>query len=151
MALHGDDERNWVLLPCADGVEGDFLIASEHATHDSALSHVVAYYEGVTGNVYACSAHAGGAVSRGDAPCVRMLGGIEGDSGQVVVLQQDGAYRRMARWDRLAPATAQRTGSLLRTLPQCGCGGSLGVPKLFDSFAELGAYYYCTFVHAGVL
>ena len=142
-----DNESRWTL----EHTEGGFFVALPCECGPESAVEIEAFFESTTGNVYACGLQASGELLRASKPCVRMLDGIDGDNGQVLVLQQDGSYRRMARWDKLAPGAAKRAGAVLRTLPQCGCGGSLGVPKLFESFAELGAYYYCAFVHSGAL
>nr|AHF25148.1 hypothetical protein [uncultured bacterium Contig1772] len=84
------------------------------------------------------------------APAVRIVGDLDGETGQVTVLQPDGSYRRYSRWDRINQGSPAQPDAILRTLPQCGCGGSIGMPKLFDSFAEMSAYFFCTFYLGGM-
>lgn len=44
------------------------------------------------------------------------------------------------------PATQPH--AVVRTLPQCGCGGYLGAPMMFDSFEEMLAYFFVVFSDA---
>ena len=34
----------------------------------------------------------------------------------------------------------------MQSLPQCGCGGYLGAPMVFESFIEMVAYFFVVFV-----
>ena len=103
-------------------------------------------FEGASGNVYACNAKSDDPREGASTPpTVRIVNGIGGQTGQVTVLQPDGSYRRFSRWDRITQGSPAKPDAILRTLPQCGCGGSIGMPKLFDSFAEMSAYFLCTF------
>lgn len=109
-----------IKLACANG---------EHAP--------VGYYQKTTGDIYESP--------DADTPIVRIVGALEGQTGQVTILQENGNYRRFSRWDRIDDAPPSRPDAIIRTLPQCGCGGALGMPKLFDSFEEMSVYFYATF------
>ena len=127
-------ERTWALIDDGVSAAGNFLIAD--VTDGS--PRVEGRYDASTGDVFA-----GGAHTPGEEPAVHVIGPLAGDTGQVTVRQEKGNYLRICRWDRLSPDSGVE--ALLRTLPQCGCGGSLGAPKLFDSFAEMSAYHFCAF------
>ena len=49
---------------------------------------------------------------------------------------------------RLPKAPATQPRAVVRTLPQCGCGGYLGAPMMFDSFNEMLAYFFVVFSDA---
>ena len=100
----------------------------------------VGFYEISTGNIYKSLDN--------EKPIVRIVGDIEGSTGQVTILQENGTYRRFSRWDRIDRDGSNNSNgmhAILRTLPQCGCGGALGMPKLFDSFEEMSVYFFFTF------
>lgn len=111
---------------------------------------VVGYFDGGTGNAYACSGSVAEsskdlqALLAGD-PAVRFIGSLDGNTGQLTVRQPEGNYLRICRWDRLSPETASKSGAVFHTLPQCGCGGSLGSPKVFDSLVDMVAYHFFAF------
>ena len=75
------------------------------------------------------------------------VGDPNGTTGQLKARQPKGNYLRVCRWDRLAPdqVPAIQPDAVFRTLPQCGCGGYLGTPKFFSTFAEMSAYVFCNF------
>ncbi|MBO4353019.1 MAG: hypothetical protein J5818_05955, partial [Eggerthellaceae bacterium] len=81
----------------------------------------------------------------GQSPAVHILGSPDGATGQLTARQPSGNYLRACRWDRIESGALGRPDAILRTLPQCGCGGSLGVPQLFDSFVEMSTYHFCAF------
>ena len=103
-------------------------------------------FDASSGNIYACSESEDPRLAASTLdPVVRIVGDPDGQTGYVTVIQPDGSYRRYSRWDRIDEGSPAQPDAILRTLPQCGCGGSIGMPKLFDSFAELSAYFFCTF------
>lgn len=150
----GSDACGHSLVEDARLRDGDYYLAS---TAGDGTMRVQGLYDGATGHVYACNV--GEDPRSGNAPCpaasaastaaaspaVRVVGDLDGATGQVTVLQPDGSYRRFSRWDRISQGSPAQPDAMLRTLPQCGCGGSLGMPKLFDSFAEMSAYFFYTF------
>lgn len=98
----------------------------------------VGSYDLATGNVFA-------AFGQTDEPAVLVIGKPDGDTGQLKVRQPQGNYLRICRWDRISEDTAAHSQATLRTLPQCGCGGSLGIPQLFDTFQDMSEYYFRAF------
>ncbi len=84
----------------------------------------------------------------GDEPLVKLVGDIAGDTGQLVIKQPEGHWRRYSRWDRLPKPPVTQPHAVVRTLPQCGCGGYLGAPMMFDSFEEMLAYFFVVFSDA---
>lgn len=99
-------------------------------------SSAAGLYEEATGNIYA---------QPKKELAVRILGEPSGQTGQVTILQANGTYRRFSRWDRIDTAPSSQPNAILRTLPQCGCGGALGMPRLFNSFEEMSVYFFATF------
>ena len=79
---------------------------------------------------------------------MRIVGALDDATGQLTIRQESGAYRRYSRWDRLDKGTPQHPDAVVRTLPQCGCGGYLGAPMLFDSMPEMTAYFFVVFLDA---
>lgn len=138
-----------VLLTHDGRLDGDIFLASrdEHGT-----MNVIAYIDGATCNAYACDTlpKADAAVPRdtGEVPLVRIVGSLDDAMGQLTIRQESGAYRRYSRWDRLDEGTPQHPAAVVRTLPQCGCGGYLGAPMLFDSMPEMTAYFFVVFLDA---
>lgn len=123
--------------------DGDCYIA---LVSPDGIAKVVALFDNATGNAFACGQSEDPRVSDiQPAPDVRIVGDLGGQTGQVTILQPDGSYRRYSRWDRVDHGSPAQPNAIVRTLPQCGCGGSLGMPRLFDSFAEMSAYFFCTF------
>ncbi len=104
--------------------------------HEDGSETAVGLYENTTGNIYSLP---------GEDLAVRILGELSESSGQVTILQPNGTYRRFSRWDRIDVAPPSQPDAILRTLPQCGCGGALGMPRLFDSFEEMSIYFFTTF------
>lgn len=129
--------------------DGDIFLASRD---ERGNLNVIAYIDGSTCNAYACNAlpKAGSPVPRdvGEVPLVRIVGSLEDDTGQLTIRQESGTYRRYSRWDRLDKGTPQHPHAVVRTLPQCGCGGYLGAPMLFDSMPEMTAYFFVVFLDA---
>lgn len=113
---------------------------------DARSARIVAFFDGETGDVFPCL-DGRAEPHRDDGPAVHVIGALHDATGQVTVRQERGNYLRICRWDRVDSDAPLLQGALLRTLPQCGCGGSLGAPKLFSSFAEMGAYHFCAFYH----
>ena len=147
--------RAWALVGLGQMEGGDCLIAD---ISDSCDIQIKALYHAASGDVFDCEndelsllddADLMLAASYGDIrdkePAVHILGSIEGASGQLTVRQPAGNYLRACRWDRVEPGALGRPDAILRTLPQCGCGGSLGAPQLFDSFVEMSTYHFCAF------
>lgn len=138
-----------VLLTHDGRLDGDIFLASrdEHGN-----LNVIAHIDGATCNAYACDTlpKADAAVSRdtGEVPLVRIVGSLDDATGQLTIRQESGAYRRYSRWDRLDKGTPQHPAAVVRTLPQCGCGGYLGAPMLFDSMPEMTAYFFVVFLDA---
>jgi len=114
--------------------------------------HVIAFIDGSRGAAYRCdcAADSGCANPRdaGAEPLVKLVGDIAGDTGQLVIKQPEGHWRRYSRWDRLPKPPVTQPGAVVRTLPQCGCGGYLGAPMMFDSFEEMLAYFFVVFSDA---
>lgn len=140
-------EGSWALLGAGQLAGGDCLVAD---VTDAGRVRAVGYFQAATGDVFACEEDGAGwdeAIRKAVAaePAVHVIGSLQGNAGQVTVRQPAGNYLRICRWDRLAPAIAESAGACLRTLPQCGCGGSLGSPKLFDSFRDMSVYHFCAF------
>ena len=151
-------ERAWCLLGPGQLPNGGCFIVD--AT-DRGNIQVKGYYDGETGDAFDCAQAASPVESlancdeealpellanlrRGD-PAVHIIGSLDGRSGQLTIRQEKGNYLRISNWDRITSDAPLFKGALLRTLPQCGCGGSLGAPKLFVSFAEMSAYHFCAF------
>ena len=138
-----------VLLTHDGRLDGDIFLASrdEHGN-----MNVIAHIDGATCNAYACDTlpKADAAVPRdtGEVPLVRIVGSLDDAMGQLTIRQESGAYRRYSRWDRLDKGTPQHPAAVVRTLPQCGCGGYLGAPMLFDSMPEMTAYFFVVFLDA---
>ena len=160
-------DLTWGLLYPSFLNGGDCLIAQ---LPDEGAPCAVAYIQMSSGDVFPCE---GADVEEADMlgravvqePIVHCIGDPKGATGQITVRLPKGNYLRACRWDRLGPSSAhlldmldKGTGAaeaaetdatiptgVFRTLPQCGCGGSLGVPKLFGSFEEMLAYQYCAF------
>ena len=151
-------ERTWCLLG-ADQLpnSGCFIVDAT----DRGKIQVKGYYDGEMGDVFDCAQAASSAESIADCdeealsellanlrhgnPAVHIIGSLDARSGQLTICQERGNYLRISNWDRIASDAPLFKGAQLRTLPQCGCGGSLGAPKLFASFAEMSAYHFCAF------
>ena len=112
----------------------------------------IAFIDGSTGAAYrcACMPPDGQPNPRdaGEEPLVKLVGDVDGETGQLVIKQPEGHWRRYSRWDRLPKAPATQPRAVVRTLPQCGCGGYLGAPMMFDSFNEMLAYFFVVFSDA---
>lgn len=151
-------EHAWCLLGAGQLPDGGCFIVD--AT-DRGNIQVKGYYDGETGDVFDCARVASppgsladcekeafpgllDSLRRGD-PAVHLIGSLDARSGQLTIRQEKGNYLRISNWDRISSDVPLFKGALLRTLPQCGCGGSLGAPKLFASFAEMSAYHFCAF------
>ena len=147
--------RVWALVGLGQMEGGDCLIADISDSHDV---QVKGLYYAATGDVFDCENDELASLdddalilaasydkTREKDPAVHILGSIEGETGQLTVRQPAGNYLRACRWDRIKQGVLGRPDAILRTLPQCGCGGSLGAPQLFDSFAEMSTYHFCAF------
>lgn len=87
-------------------------------------------------------------IVRDETPLVTVTGNIAEDArGQVLIRQTDGHYRRYSIWSRIN-GTRVKPNAILQSLPQCGCGGYLGAPMTFDSFAEMTSYFFLVFADA---
>ena len=151
-------DRTWCLLGAGQLPNGGCFVVD--ATNRENIQ-VKGYYDGETGDVFSFMQSALPAESFADRdektlfellaalrsydPAVHLIGSLDDSSGQLTIRQEKGNYLRISNWDRLASDAPLFKGALLRTLPQCGCGGSLGAPKLFASFAEMSAYHFCAF------
>ena len=151
-------DRTWCLLGAGQLPNGGCFIVD--ATNRGNIQ-VKGYYDGETGDVFSFMQSALPAESFADCdektlfellaalrsydPAVHLIGSLDDSSGQLTIRQEKGNYLRISNWDRLVSDAPLFKGALLRTLPQCGCGGSLGAPKLFASFAEMSAYHFCAF------
>lgn len=146
------DELDYVLLKpegMLDDPEASAYVAGVDA---EGAQRVLAYIDGKTGATFRCdrivSEGEESPGSAGEEPVVKLVGQIEGPTGQVVIKQPEGHWRRYSRWDRLPVAPATQPDAVVRTLPQCGCGGYLGAPMMFDSFQEMLAYFFVVFSDA---
>ena len=147
--------RAWALVGLGQMESGDCLIADISDPQDV---QVKGLYHAATGDVFDCEndelvlldddalmlAASYGKIREKD-PAVHILGSIADATGQLTVRQPAGNYLRACRWDRIKQGALGRSNAILRTLPQCGCGGSLGAPQLFDSFVEMSTYHFCAF------
>ena len=141
--LRDVSDRSWALLGLGQLDEGSCYIVD---SSDPERASIAGYFDGSTGDVFECAAvlDSPSDIDRSE-PAVHVIGSLDGTSGQVTVRHEQGNYLRICRWDRLDQNIASLQGATLRTLPQCGCGGSLGSPKLFESLAEMSAYHFCAF------
>ena len=131
--------QQWALATSDELTGGDLLIAS--IPDDSAIE-VAGRFSAQTGNVVAS-----GEAEDSENPAVLCIGDPAGMTGQLKARQAKGNYLRVCRWDRLVgdQVPAIQPTATFRTLPQCGCGGYLGTPQFFDTFAEMSAYVFCNF------
>lgn len=134
-------DRTWLLAGLGELDGGSCYIVDASDGEDV---RIAGFFEGSTGDVFACSG-TDGTLDRDNGPAVHVIGALDAGSGQLTVRQEQGNYLRICRWDRIDSSMAALQGAQLRTLPQCGCGGSLGSPKLFASFQEMCAYHFCAF------
>jgi len=116
-------------------------------------SEMVAFIDGETCFAYAMSELPEGSDEdnprdAGVKPLVIITGDMDDDeTGQVKILQPDGHYRRYSRWDKIDESEhPDRPNAIVQSLPQCGCGGYLGAPMVFESFIEMVAYFFVVFV-----
>lgn len=132
-----------------DDARGDAYLAQIDAMGNR---EVIAFIDMSCGAAYRCDYMASDACPNprdaGDEPLVKLVGDIAGDTGQLVIKQSEGHWRRYSRWDRLPKPPATQPHAVVRTLPQCGCGGYLGAPMMFDSFEEMIAYFFVVFSDA---
>lgn len=141
----------WLLEPTqsADDPLSDAYVMGVDETGES---RILAFLDGAQGMAYRCDAPVDGTVQNprdaGAEPLVKIVGDIDGDTGQLVIKQPEGHWRRYSRWDRLAKPPATQPDAVVRTLPQCGCGGYLGAPMMFSSFKEMLAYFFVVFSDA---
>lgn len=140
-------------LLCDETVaNADCYIAQRSARDQNDELHIIAFIDGKTGNTYALN-HVlqegePSPIDNDKEPVIRIQGDISGDTGQVTILQEEGHYRRYSRWDRIDTPMPNQPSATVRTLPQCGCGGYLGAPMVYDSFAEMTAYFFVVFSNA---
>ena len=133
----GKPNLRWALVRSEEPGFDGCLIA---AVADGGVSELLGRFDGETGNVYVL-----GAAPGDDEPAVLNVGDVAASTGQLKARQERGNYLRVCRWDRLDEAPALEPEAVFRTLPQCGCGGYLGTPQFFKSFAEMSAYVFCMF------
>ena len=128
------ENLQWALARSSQTASGDIDIIS---VIDGEASELLGIFDGKTGNAYLVGAN------REEPPAVLNVGDVQEDeTGQLKALQEQGNYLRVCRWDRMS---SSKSGISFRTLPQCGCGGYLGTPKFFETFAEMSAYVFCMF------
>lgn len=134
-----EPDRTWALVAADDAESGDCLIVG---ITGAGSRETIGRFQAKSGNVLAP-----GEDESTEHPAVLNIGGPDGDTGQLKARQAKGNYLRVCRWDRLADdqVPALQPTARFRTLPQCGCGGYLGTPKFFDTFAEMSAYVFCNF------
>lgn len=109
---------------------------------------VVAFLDGASGAAHRRVEGSDDALDFEDEPLVKTVGDFSGETGQIVIKQPEGHWRRYSRWDRIEKAPPTQPAAVVRTLPQCGCGGYLGAPMMFDSFGEMLAYFFVVFSDA---
>lgn len=112
---------------------------------------VLAFIDGAEGAAYRCesiAAEGDAPAASGAEPLVKTVGSFDGETGQIVIKQPEGHWRRYSRWDRMRKAPPTQPNAVVRTLPQCGCGGYLGAPMMFDSFEEMLSYFFVVFSDA---
>lgn len=132
-----EPNRRWALVQSEETGREGCMIA---AVADDGVPELLGRFDAASGNVYAFGEGLGD-----DEPAVLNIGDVDGSTGQLKARQERGNYLRICRWDRLAQTPELESDAVFRTLPQCGCGGSLGTPRLFKSFAEMSAYVFCMF------
>lgn len=149
-------------IPALDGLA--YHLLSAHSTDDANPDayvvgidaqdnmHALAYIDGANCFTYACkqlpdSEHPN-PKQAGEEPLIKLVGELSDKTGQIVIKQPEGHWRRYSRWDKLDKAPATQPHAVVRTLPQCGCGGYLGAPMMFDSFNEMVAYFFVVFSDA---
>lgn len=146
------DERSFELIVRADLVDDPRADAYVTSVDSSGSREVVAFIDGDEGAAYRCDAVAvdesATPASLGEEPLVKTVGDFSGETGQIVIKQPEGHWRRYSRWDRIEKAPPRQPRAVVRTLPQCGCGGYLGAPMMFDSFDEMLAYFFVVFSDA---
>lgn len=155
-------ERAAASIPAIEGRAVALLYDGERAGRDCLIALVepggerepFAFVDGETACVYPLgtgdgSPSASDPRTAGERPVVIVTGDLEGETGQVKILEDDGVYRRYSRWDKVDPDDfPDHPEAYLQSLPQCGCGGYLGAPTVFPSFEEMVAYFYTVFTYA---
>lgn len=143
------DDQSFELVERADQASDPRADAYVVARGADGSTQVVAFIDGKTGATYRCERIADDTpVEHGEEPLVKMVGGFDDETGQIVIKQPEGHWRRYSRWDLIKKAPPTQPGAVVRTLPQCGCGGYLGAPMMFDSFKEMLAYFFVVFSDA---
>lgn len=141
------DDCTYVVIGEQGGRDAYVAAVDEHGTQ-----RIVAFVDGTTGSAYTCKhlgqTRADNPRDRGEEPLVKIVGELNGQTGQIVIKQAEGHWRRYSRWDRVSTAPPTQPDAVVRTLPQCGCGGYLGAPSMFDSFEEMIAYFFVVFSDA---
>lgn len=150
-------------IPPIDGCSFELIVRADQEDDPRADAYVtsvdpngsrqiIAFIDGDAGAAYRCDEVATdeGATPAawGEEPLVKTVGDFSGETGQIVIKQPEGHWRRYSRWDRLKKAPPTQPSAVVRTLPQCGCGGYLGAPMMFDSFFEMLAYFFVVFSDA---
>ena len=150
------DGTETVLVSNANGPAGRYIAQRAQGDTRADRLNIVAFIDESDLNVYAVQhAEEANAVIADQAapdierayPLVRFIGETSDASGQVTIRQPAGNYRRYSRWDKVTHTLPNHPNAIVRTLPQCGCGGYLGTPMFFDSFAEMVAYFYTVFFY----
>ena len=134
---------HWALAGLDEIAGGDCLIVQ--VGNDGSIE-VAGHFAAKTGNVLAP-----GEPTDARNPAVLCVGDPAGITGQLKCRQPAGNYLRVCRWDRIVDDAAKpafQPNAQFRTLPQCGCGGYLGTPQFFDTFAAMAAYVFCMFFEA---
>lgn len=150
-------------IPPIDDCSFELVTPAEHDPGEQPAAYVVrvdaadereiiASIDEVQGAAYRCEGLSDDArvtpAPSGEEPLVKTVGDFSGDTGQIVIKQPEGHWRRYSRWDRIKKAPPTQPRAVVRTLPQCGCGGYLGAPMMFDSFNEMLAYFFVVFSDA---
>ena len=137
------DGRETLLVFEEEDHEGDCRIV--FAAPDGARE-TIGLVDGKTGFAYPVEETSDDPRLRDAKPLVIVTGDLDGPTGQVKILEDDGIYRRYSRWDKVdSNDFPDHPGAFLQSLPQCGCGGYLGAPTVFPSFAEMVAYFFVVF------
>lgn len=150
------DGTETVLVSNANGPAGRYIAQRAQGDTRADRLNIVAFIDESDLNVYAVqnadeaklddAGHNAPAVEKA-YPLVRFIGETSDATGQVTIRQPAGNYRRYSRWDKVTHTLPNHPDAIVRTLPQCGCGGYLGTPMFFDSFAEMMAYFYTVFFY----
>lgn len=145
-----------VLVRSTEGPSGDYIAQRPQGDASADSLNIVAFIDDASLNVYALKDVGEAKLGAENSvapdvemayPLVRFIGETSDATGQVTIRQPAGNYRRYSRWDKVTHRLPNHPNAIVRTLPQCGCGGYLGTPMFFDSFADMMAYFYTVFFY----